>query len=123
MTLTFEISKTAVEKAAIKYPHLDFEAMDSVAFRKKFNQKSELTIAMEVLSYMSDWKLFLKKISTLSDYFFISLYLPENPIGFVKTFDKLKKEMKKYFVSETEVLVNNEQLLLLAKNKNTFTKK
>jgi len=51
---------------------------------------------------------------------YISLYLPSNPIGFVKTLEELRKEVCKYFKIEIDIVINKsdgETILLLGKKK------
>ena len=68
---------------------------------------------MEILSYLKNWKEIVKKASNKAQYLFISLYLPPDPIGFIKSFSELKTEFNKYFRIETELLWNNETIFIM----------
>lgn len=116
--LGIDISETAASKAAARYPDIDFrtlKAEDVLSLRQKF----DLVVVMEVLSYLQTWREVVKNISKTTDYIFLSLYLPENPIGFVKTFDELTAEVEKHFTIVEKVIdtVRND-MLILAKVRN-----
>lgn len=111
-----DISKTAITKARTKFPEIDFRVMGVGEF-SGLDENFDLIVAMEILSYISSWEEVIKTFSTKTNYLFISLYLPEDPIGYVKNFDSLVSIVKKYFIIETEILIDREQLLLMARKK------
>jgi SAM-dependent methyltransferase len=115
--LGVDISKTAINKAKVKYPEIDFQVLKSDEILL-LNKEFDLVIAMEILSYLENWKNFIEKVSKISNYFFISLYIPPNPIGFVKTFEDLSNEVEKYFEIVTKIINETENnIFILAQNK------
>ncbi len=56
------------------------------------------------------------KIFLNFQYIYITLYIPKNPIGFVKSFRELIKEIEKYFSIEEKIIYNDESIFILAKN-------
>jgi 2-polyprenyl-3-methyl-5-hydroxy-6-metoxy-1,4-benzoquinol methylase len=101
--LGLDVSRTAVKKAKAKYPDIEFKALkaeDILSLRKEF----DLAVIMEVLSYLKNWKQVIRKIAKISDYVFISLYIPPNPIGFVKSFQDLSREVEKHFTIVTKII-------------------
>jgi len=111
-----DISQTAIAKAKSRYPGIDFLIMTvSQALEEKGSW--DLIVMMEVLSYLKDWRKMIQKASRCGRHIFISLYLPPKPIGFVKSFNSLKKSLTKYFEIEMELLWKGEHIFLLARNR------
>jgi len=111
--LGIDISKTAVIKAKAKYPSIEFRALKAegiLSLKRKF----DLVVVMEILSYLETWREVIRKISRISEYVFISLYLPPNPIGFVKSFEDLTREVEKHFAIIAKVVdeIGGETLIL-----------
>jgi len=111
-----DLSDTAVAKARAKYEGIEFLQMDTTEL-KSLNRKFDVVVAMEIFSYLEHWRELLGTLATMTQHLYLSLYLPANPIGFVKSFDDLIAELSKYFVVEVEVLVNRDQILILASKK------
>lgn len=113
----WDISPTAVEKAKNRFKQITFETAD-IKSLKEIPYNYDLIVIKEVLSYLDNWRDLLKIITKNTSYLFISLFLPENPIGFVKSFNDLKAEVKKSFEIKEEVFIANSHLILLAKKIN-----
>lgn len=121
-----DISKTALEAAEQRYPDIDFLCMDI----KKTDELEEfldgvertensLVVGREVFSYVENWKDVLEIISRHTRYFLVSLYIPEDPIGFVKSVQDFIKETEKHF--EIIELVDNikwDSIVILGRSKN-----
>ena len=109
-----DISETALKKARNYYPDIEFTDKKFLFFNEHF----ELIVFNEVLSYCKNWREILKHSSDIGNFVFVSLYLPNDPIGFVKSFDELKLELCKCFVILNEVMIcNDDTILILAENK------
>lgn len=111
-----DISQTAILKAKSKYTGIEFRK-SGVSGALLLQKKWDLVIFMEILSYLADWKSVLAKAAKKSRYVYISLYLPPNPIGFVKSFSDLKSEVSRHFAIRTEILYDNDTMFLLAESK------
>lgn len=109
-----DISKTAISKANAKYPDIDFIAAEAEFFKNA--TMFDLVVAIEVFSYLKNWKEVLKDIANSCKYFIISLYLPPNPIGFVKTLEELEENLKLHFEIETKLVANNESTIFFVKS-------
>lgn len=118
--LGLDISKTAIKKAKVNYGNkIDFMVIqdnDFTSFVQK--QKFDLTIILETLSYIENWRKAIKDISKFSIYIYITLYIPANPIGFVKSFQELIDAIENYFNIEEKIIYNDESIFILAKNLN-----
>ena len=78
-----------------------------------------LVFTSEVFSYIENWKELLIEISKSSEYFMISLYIPENPIGFVKSEYDLVEEIEKSFEIIEHISLNTTNFVIVfAKRKN-----
>jgi len=113
----WDISKTAVEKARVAYHDIAFGERD--ISESVFIPNNDIIILREVLSYVKNWKDVLKRISKKTNYVFVSLDLPEHPIGFIKSFEELENELDKYFDMLVYVKIQTEgfQMLFLGKVK------
>ena len=113
-----DISPTAVEKARERAPEADFRVGTTDDVEEVAPGPFDLIVAMEILSYVEDWRAAIDTFARLGERLYVSLYIPPNPIGFVKTFDDLRDEVSKRFGEiETDVMVNGEQILLLARRR------
>ena len=115
--LGVDISETAISKAKTKYPDIDFRVMSASRLSSLAGEPFDLVVATEILSYLGDWRAVIHTISTMTRYFYLTLYLPTNPIGFVKSFDELTAEVSKHFVVETELILNRDDILLFSRTK------
>lgn len=100
--LGVDISPTALKIAAERFPDLDFacaDINDLEEFKKLFkgDRPFDIMLIMEVLSYCANWKEILAAGAGRTDYILISLFVPQNAIGFVKSHDELVEELNKYY--------------------------
>jgi len=107
-----DLSKTAIKKAKIKYKNVNFICSSVYNYLKK-RKNWDLIVAIELFSYLKNWKEIIKLTTKRTKYFFIALYLPEKPIGFVKSFDELKNEINKYFNIEHEFFWQNRREIFI----------
>ena len=75
------------------------------------------TPLMEILSYIKDWKRIIGMAAKSTKYLFVSLYIPVNPIGYVKKHQELIREIVKYFNIQEKIEWNDEALFVFAENK------
>jgi SAM-dependent methyltransferase len=119
--LGVDVSTTAVAKARQRYPYIDFKVA-TVEETLTFSENWDAVLCMEVLSYLPNWRAILEQIAEKTRYLFVGLFLPEAPIGFVKNFQDLRKEIQKNFIFETELLWNEKHIYILAKSKRNIEK-
>ena len=88
-----DISDTAVGEAHRRFPSLQFQVVDIrnsggfcdvVAREAKAGEKSTLFVFSQVLSYTENWSFLLETAIEAGSDVLVALYLPEDPIGFVK---------------------------------------
>lgn len=122
-----DISSTAVDIARSRFPDIEFDSIDVNNIKKLdayFENKSkdwgksiELVFSSECLSYLKNWREFLRTISQHSRFLMISLYIPEDPIGFVKNFDELETEINRNFeIYESVRLTKARFIVIFAKS-------
>lgn len=122
--LGLDISQTAVNIAQERFPDIDFLSTDVNQienFSSLMNKMGgvDLVFTSEVFSYIENWKELLVEISKSSEYFMISLYIPENPIGFVKSENDLVEEIEKNFEVIEHISLNTTNFVIVfAKRKN-----
>lgn len=104
-----DISPTAVELARSRYPDIRFEVadandisklcilLDSILKNDLSAQKFDLVFTAECLSYIPQWRELIAALSFRTVYLMIVLFIPNNPIGFVKSVDELEKEVRGSF--------------------------
>ena len=128
--LGVDVAPTAVEIARSRYPDVQFEACDindknfMVFLDDEYGLLSngggiDLVFASQTFSYLSNWKMLVNDLSKRARHLLISLYLPEEPMGFVKSSDDLMSEICAHFnlleVVNLKVARHN---ILFCENKN-----
>lgn len=116
--LGVDIAPTAIAKAAARYPGCRWMTLGPHGL-DDIREDFDLAVAMEVLSYVEDWRAIIEKLATLADRLWIVLYLPPNPIGFVKSFDELREAVEWCATIERDLLIDGEQLCVLARSRIT----
>ena len=127
--LGVDVTPTAVD-CTIRYPDVQFEACDindkkfMVFLDDEYGLLSngggiDLVFASQTFSYLSNWKMLVNDLSKRTRHLLISLYLPKEPIGFVKSSDDLMIENCAHFnmleVVNQKVARHN---ILFCENKN-----
>src|SRR3989344_5079635 len=107
-----DISQTAIAKAEQRYPGIRFSTATAEEALSA-PQRWDAIVMLEVLSYLQNWEEVLQKAAAKANYVYITLYLPPDPIGFVKSFEELREVFNTLFSLEKEVLKNNETIYLL----------
>jgi len=109
----WDISPTAIKVARRYFGHLcDFQSVDDPV--KTIEQCNyDVIIILETLSYIEKWRNLLQVFSQHCNFMYISLYIPSNPIGFVKSLEELEKEVEEYFFIREHIIYNKESVFLL----------
>lgn len=116
--LGLDISFTAIAKANNLYGNkVDFKVINNNDFSPFIKEKFDCTIVLETLSYIENWDKVISDISTFSEYLYISLFIPPEAIGFVKSQDSLVQHVQKYFRILEKIIYNEENIFILGKNK------
>ncbi len=121
----FDVSKTAVEIARNRFPDIDFSPLDANNIPEVMQslnkiKKIDLTFSSECISYIENWRELIETASKFTKYLMISLYIPNNPIGFVKSIDALEDEISKNFdIIESIHLTTNNSYIIFSKTQNT----
>lgn len=115
-------SRTALRIAKTRYPDIDFLRADLNSPRKldlllgRIGKKIDLASSFELFSYIKNWKNLLPVLAKRCEHILIGLYIPDNPIGFVKSENALVSEIEKYFVIvEWASLRRSKEILVFAK--------
>ena len=107
-----DISDTAINKAKSYFKdEIEFFSLKDNNF-EVIVDKVDLIVCLETLSYIQNYQDLIYKFSKVTKYLYISLYIPQNPIGFVKSFDDLKQELNKYFIIIYEIIFNVESIFI-----------
>ena len=123
-----DISATAIDTARFRYPDIKFDVVDVNApnlLIETLNGSKvigdacvDLVFTSETLSYLENWEDILNTISGHTRYLLISLFLPDNPILFVKSPEKLEKAVSKNFeIIETVTMGKSKFIVIFAKQK------
>lgn len=101
-----DISATALAVAQTRFPDIEFKLADVTAAEFQATTlaatctkegKFDLTVCLETLSYVPQWEQLLGQFAQASRHALIGLYLPENPIGFVKNAKDLVAAFEHHF--------------------------
>jgi SAM-dependent methyltransferase len=107
--LGLDVSPTAIEVARSRFPDIEFEVMDvndlprlTSYLDNKYGHTVaggpiDLVFTAECLSYIENRRGLISEMATRTRYILINLFLPENPIGFVKCVNDLEVEVSRHF--------------------------
>ncbi len=118
-----DVSESALKYARGKYHDIDFVQTDlaSESWDKEtlFSENAyDLVVLMETLSYLPNWEEVIEKLSKFAWCMLLSLFLPRDPIGFVKNAGSLVRVFGNSFeVRENIHLVNRETVVLFGSSK------
>jgi trans-aconitate methyltransferase len=86
-----DLSETAVTIARARFPDIRFVAADVAdpAFLAAPDGPYDLAVSLELLSYVESWRALLRRMAAVARFALVGLYVPDNPIGFVKSIDEL----------------------------------
>ena len=123
-----DISETAVSIAKENYADIDFccgnVLREGDLKRIIDNKKYDLVFTSELLSYLDNYQELLCRLSFCTEYLLASLYIPEDPIGFVKSNEDLLQAIKKnYDIVESVILNVSNFIIVFARSKNLEGKK
>jgi SAM-dependent methyltransferase len=115
-----DISPTAIQKAKGRFPAVEFEVADIndlAQLQPHLAGGVNLVVLKEVLSYVANWRELVRSVARAADYALLSLYLPPNPIGFVKTFADFKECLEESHETIHEVMVDQQSLFLFSERR------
>lgn len=101
-----DVSPTALDVARKRLPHGEFHALDIEEgdwVQLGEDRRFDLVLCAETLSYLRSWPTVLERVSRIARRCVISLYLPGEPIGFVKTHRDLLTTFERHFALEEAI--------------------
>lgn len=109
-----DIAPSAIRRAQASYPDVEFVCADasSIANLGSF----DLAVVMSVLAYVPQWREALARLANVTRWIYVAEYIPNDPIGFVKSSHELIEELERYFVISTSVTLNSDTFMYLAEN-------
>jgi len=123
-----DISPTAINRAEVRYPDIDFINMDINdpdrlnEFIRGIEVPVTLVCAREILSYLPRWQDILEMLSSYTQYLVIGLDIPENPIGFVKDKKELYNAVKRnYNIIESISLKMHYHMIIFAESRQNMS--
>lgn len=111
-----DLSKTAIAKARARYPGIEFRAL-AASRLPAVKGRFELAVAMEVLSYIKGWRKTLADLARKASYLYVTLYVPKDPIGFVKSFEELRAALSEHGTIVSEAVLDGRVLCALVKTR------
>jgi hypothetical protein len=88
-------SDTAIAAARSYFPDIEWIRAPASEYLENA-EPVDLTVARELLSYVEDWREVLA-LCERARYLLVSLFLPPDPIGFVKSPDELRGVIERHF--------------------------
>jgi SAM-dependent methyltransferase len=99
-----DVSETAVLTARERFPNMEFVLADiqtshdlSEVISKCHLVDRDLFFSCQTLSFMHDWKGIIEEVTKSFTTVLIILYIPDNPIGYIKSFGGLVDEVGRNF--------------------------
>lgn len=116
-----DISPTAIKKAKLRFPHIDFRVIDvndpALLEEHIFDNgtaRFDLVVIKGVLAYLSNWQDVIRAATASARHTLIFEYVPPNPIGFVKNFDEIKACVSESQQILSEDVIDQHELLLFS---------
>jgi len=110
--VALDLSPEAIRLAKInnkkKVKFLVIKKNKSIKNFLKIKKNFDLVICVQVLSYIKKWKKYIEEFSKISDNLYVALSLPYRPIGYVKNFIHLEKELRKYYKIQLIKIIRGE---------------
>ncbi len=98
--VALDLGETSLRVARGRYPDIQFLQANVRAADFDLTRvagKFDLVVCMEMLSYIANWRSLLAQFSRVARYALVALYLPQDPIGIVKSLDELLAEFAAHF--------------------------
>lgn len=119
-----DISPTAIDVARSRFPDIEFATLDvnNMKLLEEFVRdncpKVDLVFSAECLSYLSNWRDVIDQLSKITRYILLCLYIPKDPIGFVKSPEQLEDVVGQHFdIIEAVALKRSGFTILFGSNK------
>ena len=132
LVVGFDISRTAVSLARSRFPDIIFEEVDANDINtftarcedivSRLGDGIDLVYSAECLSYIEQWRKLVESLSCRTKYLMIVLYIPNNPIGFVKSRTDLENCIRQYFdiVELVEIKTTSSIIIYAQSQKNKY---
>lgn len=100
-----DVSTTALEVAQARNPGASFFHIPDSSLGSLTNVLHlcnqhlggiDLVLCSQILSYIEEWQSFIDAVFAHAQSLCVSLYIPENPIGYVKSWDELCASVEKH---------------------------
>jgi SAM-dependent methyltransferase len=91
-----DASETAVRIARGHFPDIEFVHATSAEYLER-SPNVDLIVARELLSYLENWREQLAACARVTRYLLVGLFVPDDPIGFVKSREELLSELERHF--------------------------
>ncbi len=117
--MALDLSKTAIQRATVRYPDIVFCQADVAKpeWTRIVGGGFDLIVCLEVLSYIKEWPRLIQDFARLGVYILIKLFIPDNPIGYVKSMDELTREFSKSMsIIEDIRLINRRHIILFGRS-------
>jgi SAM-dependent methyltransferase len=123
--LGLDISPSATSMAHARFPDIEFVAVDvndlprfTAFIDERYGGRSDvggidLVFIAECLSYIENWKELVSELANRARFLMITLFLPENPIGFVKNATELEAQVSNHFEILELVFIQKSQFVIL----------
>jgi SAM-dependent methyltransferase len=113
--LGIDLSETAIDIARSRFPDIEFRALDlrAAPLDRAIGGQVDLVVCLETLSYLEDWRDTLELFARTGRYALVGLYVPEQPIGFVKSVDDLAAAFAAHFTVIEDVRLTTRRQILL----------
>ncbi len=115
-----DISQSAIGKANIRYRNLDFMVASTNEWMQMPSKQYDLITIIGTLTYIENWRDVVKCAVNRTRYLYVDSYVPNNPIGYVKSFDEFHNFLSSLTTIETEVLVNRETIIIFGKTNSEY---
>ncbi len=105
-----DASETAITAARAVFPDIEWVCAPVEDYLLEA-EPVDLIVIREVLSYLEDWRDVIAQCARLSRYCLVGLFIPPDPIGYVKSHAELDEELERHFTPLEAVMITPRQLV------------
>jgi SAM-dependent methyltransferase len=92
-----DLSQTAIDLAQENMPQHTWIAAPARDYVQGLTEPIDLIVIRELLSYLEDWRALIADCAAKTKWLLVGLYVPPDPIGFVKSHAELQAELDRHF--------------------------
>lgn len=120
--LALDVSETAIKQAQARFPDIRFKVFDlkNQFLKDLMDGPVDLATCLETLSYLDNWEKVIDDVAAVARHMMVALYIPENPMGFVKNEEDLVRVFSRHFEIIHDIRLRSMRKIILLGRSSRF---